>query len=50
METKVIRALALVGCLMFSATVMAAEKIKIPSEVTLFKNMNIFDGETDKLQ
>lgn len=50
METKVIRALALVGCLMFSATVMAAEKIKIPSEVTMFKNVNIFNGKTDKLQ
>lgn len=35
---------------MFSTTVMVAEKIKIPSEVTLFKNVNIFDGKTDKLQ
>lgn len=45
--------LALAACLMISSAVMAAtmqEFRKIPSEVTLFKNVKIFDGKTNKLQ
>lgn len=46
---KAINKLLLSVCLLFSTTVLAAEKIKIPkipSEVTLFKNVMIFDGKT----
>lgn len=41
--------LALAFGLMFFSTAWAAESIDIPSEVTLFKNVKIFDGTTDKL-
>jgi imidazolonepropionase-like amidohydrolase len=44
------RRLVLAATLIFSASAMAAENIDIPSEVTLFKNVKIFDGTTDKLK
>lgn len=36
--------------LIFSATTFAQAKVDIPSEVTLFKNVNIFDGKSDSLK
>jgi imidazolonepropionase-like amidohydrolase len=42
--------LALAMCLMSSSALMAADNIKIPSEVTLFQNVKIFDGTTSKLK
>lgn len=32
-----------------ASTALTAMAVEIPSEVTLFKNVNIFDGKSDKL-
>ncbi len=42
--------LALAACLIVSTSVMAAENVNVPSEVTLFKNVKIFDGKTNQLK
>ena len=42
--------LALAACMIVSTSVMAAEKVNVPSEVTLFKNVKIFDGKTNQLK
>ena len=35
---------------LFTFTAFAHAKYEIPSEVTLFKNVNIFDGKSDSLK
>ena len=42
--------LALAICLMFSTSALAAEKMDLLSEVTLFKNVNVWDGTSDTLK
>jgi imidazolonepropionase-like amidohydrolase len=45
----IFRALTLITASFLCSGVLAAERINIPSEVTLFKNVKIFDGKTNKL-
>ena len=40
----------LAGVLLFSASIVQAQDLKLPDEVTLFKNVMVFDGVTDELQ
>ena len=49
MKRLSITALVLAGSMIFCLAAMAAEKIDIPSEVTLFKDINIFDGTNEQL-
>ena len=44
-----LRTVMLVAMAIFCSGASAAEGIKIPPEVTVFKNIKIFDGKTNKL-
>lgn len=41
--------LVLVAILAVSSAAMAAETVELPSEVTIFKNVNVFNGTDNKL-
>jgi imidazolonepropionase-like amidohydrolase len=42
--------MALLAMLTFSSVIMATDKTELPSEVTLFKNVNVWDGTSEQLK